>query len=953
MVLSKAKRLFSVIFVLCVIGSFSQNEQSKWYFGNYAALDFMNSPPTPLLNSAMNAPNSCASQADKNGNILFYTNGLSVYNSSHVVMANGSGLAGTNFSFQGNLIVPKPGTTNLYYMFTVKGNNTANGLNYSVVDMNLAAGQGSVITKNTLLDASEFDEKICGTRHCNGIDYWVVVKKYNDPNFYSYKVTAAGVNTVAVKSPVAPVGAAECPMAKFSPSGNKLASIHWNGTSNFFLLALYDFDNTTGIVSNRINLFDSIIDSPIGLEFSPDCSKLYCVDNTSSLTDHFLYQWDICAGSAAAMVNSRYKIPSTLVYGCQLAIDDKIYVSTSGSTAIHVINNPNMPGAACSYSQFAQTLGGKWSMGSLPNFITQYKTAKLPFTFSLSPSVACNAITFTANLAPISCAASNYSVSSVKWDFGDVASTFSNTSTSLNPHHIYPSSGTYDVKLILQYKCGSDTISGVVNVPPPDISVTWSANCNNTASATVLGTGGLGPYTFSWMPSGHTVSIVSNLAAGNHTVSLTDHGLGCNVSTVVSITTKSAPAIWFSNTAGLTYCSSKSATIAIRGDSSVYSWAPSAGLFLQDSVLFVNAANSQQYTISAIRNGCNNTAVLQVNVLPLPTPIIISSGDATCINSLLKLQGIGGIQYQWEGPGNFLSSSQSFSRLVVGQEAVGLYTLTVTDVNGCKASTTRSVSVILPPKVNIAPYPKEGCVPFCSNFEIQNSEQQPSIVSKWVLNGRTFSDDFTYCFDIARTHTVTGFITDTATSCTNTVFLFVDAFAPPKADFYYVPEKPLDNGETVTFFDQSLGPDQTRWTWYFRGEETTRLTGESVSHSYSEAGTFLAIMVVESKHNCSDTVIKKIAVEEDFALYVPNSFSPNSDNRNDLFAPVTRGVKKYVIRIFNRWGQLVFEGTEKGFGWDGLNNDHAFSADTYVWTIDATTLKGQNVHRKGHLLLTR
>src|SRR5258706_5132995 len=90
------------IFVFVSIRFFSQNETAKWYFGGNAGLDFMTSPPTILTNGALSA-DGCSGISDGAGNLLFYTNGATVWNKSHVVMANGTGLFGGN-NFQSALI---------------------------------------------------------------------------------------------------------------------------------------------------------------------------------------------------------------------------------------------------------------------------------------------------------------------------------------------------------------------------------------------------------------------------------------------------------------------------------------------------------------------------------------------------------------------------------------------------------------------------------------------------------------------------------------------------------------------------------------------------------------------------------------------------------------------------------------------------------------------------------
>ena len=127
-----------------------------WYFGRKAGLNFNQPAPVPLLNSAMNTDEGCSSICDANGHLLFYTNGVTVFDRNHKVMLNGEGLSGNISTSQSGLIVPHPGNSNLYYIFSSDAfeNKFANGYTYSIVDMRGNSGNGEVVTKGVLLSAS-------------------------------------------------------------------------------------------------------------------------------------------------------------------------------------------------------------------------------------------------------------------------------------------------------------------------------------------------------------------------------------------------------------------------------------------------------------------------------------------------------------------------------------------------------------------------------------------------------------------------------------------------------------------------------------------------------------------------------------------------------------------------------------------------------------------------------
>src|SRR5690606_29191499 len=153
------------------------------------ALDFMTSPPTPLNNSAMNTHEGCASIADGTGNLLFYTDGITVYNAAHTTMSNGTGLYGDFSSAQSAIIIRQPGSSSIYYIFTMAVVRSTTGLCYSIVDMSLAAGQSSVMVKNISLSSGTTCESLPATKHANGGDYWIMTQERSTTNYKAYLLT--------------------------------------------------------------------------------------------------------------------------------------------------------------------------------------------------------------------------------------------------------------------------------------------------------------------------------------------------------------------------------------------------------------------------------------------------------------------------------------------------------------------------------------------------------------------------------------------------------------------------------------------------------------------------------------------------------------------------------------------------------------------------------------------
>ncbi len=361
------KNILVCFLSLSVVISFAQGEATKWYFGTFAHLDFGGGSPV-VGSGPMTTTEGTASIADPGGTLLFYTNGVDVYDNTNTVMANGSGLMGDVSTTQAAMIVPMPGSLNFYYLFCVAPDGGPNGLTYSIVDMTLNSGLGDVTaTKNVNLTDS-VSEKICAIKNFDG-DYWIVVHKWGDNAFYAYEITSTGISAPVISH----TGIVHTTTTfqntygqmKFNLCGDKIGlAMGYMDT-----VELCDFDKTTGVVSNPITLPHP--DHVYGIEFSPLSQFLYttCYDAGATLA-----QFDISSGVQATILASKTVLSTTAdLYGMQTGPDKKIYVSRSfTSTYLGRIADPDSAGALCNYTDNAIDLDplamGNSGALSLPSF---------------------------------------------------------------------------------------------------------------------------------------------------------------------------------------------------------------------------------------------------------------------------------------------------------------------------------------------------------------------------------------------------------------------------------------------------------------------------------------------------------------------------------------------------------------------------------------------------------
>jgi hypothetical protein len=361
------------------VGACGSGENNHWIMGGGSGnhIDFSNGTPivSPVPNNGANplaTIEGVATISDRNGNLLFYSDGDHLYNRNHEQFFYGMG-AGSS-SAQGVLIVPDPGDSQSYYVFTAENfggmaYHTGRGLSYLKVNMN--GGLGGVSSQYiTLLGTC--GEKLSATKHCNGTDVWVVAHGFNDRKFYSYLITAAGLQAPVItevgtsQAGNNSIGGQAIGMHKFSPDGNKLFS----STLTLYFSELFDFDNSTGIMSNPYNF--PIPAHIYSAEFSPDGTKLYYAKDGSNI----IYGCDISSGNAQAITSSITTVGVSSVPNYvgtfQIAPDGKIYIARNGDMFIDVIHNPNGPLTNCGFETEALRLPNA-SLYGLQNILVSPK----------------------------------------------------------------------------------------------------------------------------------------------------------------------------------------------------------------------------------------------------------------------------------------------------------------------------------------------------------------------------------------------------------------------------------------------------------------------------------------------------------------------------------------------------------------------------------------------------
>ena len=177
----------------------------------------------------------------------------------------------------------------------------------------------------------------------------------------------------------------------------------------------------------------------------------------------------------------------------------------------------------------------------------------------------------------------------------------------------------------------------------------------------------------------------------------------------------------------------------------------------------------------------------------------------------------------------------------------------------------------------------------------------------------------------------------------------VTVFPAPTASLSYTPTLVNVLEPEVQFIDRSTGA--IAWQWSFGDGQTSMQQHPVVS--YSDDGVFLVELVVMNDLGCADTARTYYEVKPVFTIYVPNAFTPGGNNLNNEFYAEGEGVAKFRLRIFDRWGMMLFESEDIDKGWDATYQDEPVQQGVYTWRIEASSMFGEEFMKAGHVTVIR
>jgi gliding motility-associated-like protein len=554
-------------------------------------------------------------------------------------------------------------------------------------------------------------------------------------------------------------------------------------------------------------------------------------------------------------------------------------------------------------------------------------------------------------------------------------------STSQHPTYLYQGAGTYSVSLtaISNANC-IKTYSTVVTVHPlPNVSFTANNTCQGGVTSysnqtTITNGNQIASYT--WNLGGGYGSFVSNPQIsypniGNYVVSLTAvSNNNCSNTNTASVSVYANPNVNFAST---TTCLNQAtqftnnSTIA-AGNLVKYRWDFDGNNSWDDSTN-VNPGHiypsfgTMNCRLNAISNfGCSS---IKTNpVIVHANPVANFKTHSTCLGDVTNFSNLstsadGNItSYTWDFNGDNVGDNISASPgTIYPSYGVFMTRLEVQTEHGCVNVMTKSVYVNPKPIAQFTAFNKIGCPSLCTEFKNSSYIANGSIVTNQWLFGDNSQPSYlknpTHCYGTGNYNVTLKVVSDSGCITTMNIPNLVQVYPGPVAGFDVSPEEVSMDEPVIQVANQSQGANSIQY--YI--SDGANYTKENFTHIFNvnEAQKMVIVQIVKNNWGCADSLLKVIEIKPSYAIYVPNTFTPNGDNLNDGFKAQGYGINNYHMWIFDRWGKIVFETKDMNTEWDGTVNgtSEPIKNDVYVWKIQLMDALQKSHAFTGHVTLIK
>ncbi|MBI3510305.1 MAG: gliding motility-associated C-terminal domain-containing protein [Bacteroidetes bacterium] len=688
--------------------------------------------------------------------------------------------------------------------------------------------------------------------------------------------------------------------------------------------------------------------TPTGCAASTGSATVTASGGTGSYT----YSWAPSGGTGSTASNlpsGNYTCTITDANGCTGTANASVSSSSGPAVTLQSSSDVSCNGGANGNATMNATGSGPFSYSWSPSGGTAATANNLtPNTYTCLVTDV-NGCTTTQTVAINQPAAITSSTSTIPATCGNPdgsATVTANGGTGAYTYSWAPSGGTaatasnipagnYTVTITDANGCTASANASVANTGGPTVTLQSSSNVtcfgSGNGTATVNATGN-SPFTYSWSPSGGTAATATSLAPGTYTCAITDAS-GCVTTQTVTITEPTQLVSNPASTPATCNTSNGTADAVASGGTGPYTYVWSNS---QTTATLSSLAGGTYSVTVTDANGCTTTSTVVVANNGAPVVTVSSQTDESCFGDnagSATVNATGGSSpytYAWSPAGGTAATANGLS--------AGTYTVTVTGSDGC--AQTQTVTITQPSAISLATSSvPENCGSGNGSATVNASGGTPGFTYSWSNSGTTA----TISNLAAGSYAVT--VTD-ANGCvaTQTVSVGTSGTATANAGNTIT----ITSGQSTTLTGTGNG---TTFTW--SPPAGLSCTSCPVTIASPTVTTTYTLTVVDSL-GCTATDTVTVFVENPCGtIWVPNAFSPNADNENDILYVRGSCVKVMDFEVFNRWGEKVFTSNDVSKGWDGKWRDKDCEAAVFTYYLRATLDDGTEIERQGSISLVK
>ncbi len=587
------------------------------------------------------------------------------------------------------------------------------------------------------------------------------------------------------------------------------------------------------------------------------------------------------------------------------------------------------------------------------------------FDFTPSDTVGCIPLTVTFDNN-----SSSPLAQTLVWQFGNG----SQTTTILpgdDPDHLYTSPGVFTVTVTATSPGACNPIladSVDISIAPRDsvfagFVLTIVDSCDYTISITDTSRGGLFRYYYFGNGDSTTVPNPSYVyaAPGTYTITQIVNNGFCSNSDTTTLTITLLPRLLAALATPDTTCLTQpmlfvNNTVSVSGNTT-YTWNFGDGNTSTQPSPIYTYGSTGTFNVTLVATNpqtCNGTDTARTTVTIIDDSIFVDFTynilSRSCDSLVVQFTNTStnANTFSWDfGDGAF--STLPSPRHVYTVADTFLVTFTAANRQVCNQPDTLNETFILEPRVTAVFDPTNGCIPY--SYQVQNLGANVA-TSYWSLSDGQNSTDInpTFVFDSIGSFTLnlTNYNPETCNDSAKFQGSF-NVYAPPTA-FFETDSSAFQLYFPILFNNQSTSPSFYSWTF---GDGDTSAQ-RNPYHEYRDTGFYEPCVTVLDQNLCTDTYCKELEIYFIGVVDVPNAFSPNGDGSNDVLYVRGYGVTELEFKVFNRWGELVFESNSLDVGWDGTYKNKGQEMEVYIYTLQARFLDGSDTGiRKGNVTLLR